>query len=48
MEKFAILTKQINQVNYPLYSDYRDDSKEILKDLGLDDESEDDNDDGNN
>ena len=46
-EKFAILTKQVEQVNYRLYSDYRDDSKEILKDLGLDDECEDDNDDAN-
>ena len=44
-EKLAILTKQVEQVNYPSYSDYRDDSKEILKDLGLDNESEDDNDD---
>ena len=44
-EKLAILTKQVEQVNYPLYSDYCDDSKEMLKDLGLDNESEDDNDD---
>ena len=36
--------KQVEQVNYPLYSNYRDDSKEILKDLGLNNESEDDND----
>ena len=27
-EKLAILTKQVEQVNYPLYSDYCDDSKE--------------------
>ena len=43
-EKLANLMKQVEQVNYLLYSDYCDDSKEILKDLGLDNESEDDND----
>ena len=29
METLAILAKQVEQVNYPLYSDYRDNPKEI-------------------
>ena len=43
-EKLAILTKQVEQLNYPLYSDYCDDLN-IIKDLGLNNKSEDDYDD---